>query len=121
MGTYLHGAGTLGWVVWSRVGIPPDFYLPHVDVGPPILHLHASLLHYKSLCLSTLLHLLHISVSPPLLPAWMNVAWLLEPLVVDFHTAQFSDNSGWYLFCSLVVISDVVVQGGKMCLPTPLF
>ena len=42
MGTYLPGAGTLGWVVWSgaRVhrsgGIPPNFYPPHVDVGLPV-------------------------------------------------------------------------------------
>ena len=42
MGTYLPGAGTLGWVVCSGArilgsrGIPPNFYLPHVDVGPPV-------------------------------------------------------------------------------------
>ena len=48
MGIYLLGAGFLAWVVWFGAeipysgGIPPDFYLPHVDVGPPILRFHAS-------------------------------------------------------------------------------
>ena len=41
-GTYLPGIGTLGWVVWSGTGtacshgIPPYFYPPHVNVGPPV-------------------------------------------------------------------------------------
>ena len=40
---------------------------------------------------------LHISLS--LLPIWMNVA-SLNPWFSDLHTFQFSDKSGWYLFCS---------------------
>ena len=42
MGTYLPGTGTVGWVVWCGAGIPcspgipPDFYPPHVNVGPSI-------------------------------------------------------------------------------------
>ena len=50
MGTCLPGGGTWGWVVWSGAritgcwGIPPDFYLPHMNVGLPILlPLHATL------------------------------------------------------------------------------
>ena len=44
-GTYLPGPGTLGCVVWFGAviprswGIPPNFYLPHVNVGPPIPYL----------------------------------------------------------------------------------
>ena len=78
MGTYLPGNGTLGWVVWCGAGIPhsqsipPDFYLPHMGVGPPI----PSLL-----------------TSPPLLPICMNVTSLI-PWLLDFHTPQFSGNSG---------------------------
>ena len=48
MGTYLPGTGTPDWVVWCGTGIPcsrgvpPDFYPPHVDVGPPVPCLHVS-------------------------------------------------------------------------------
>ena len=86
MGTYLSGARTLGWVIWIGAGashshgIPPNFYLPSVGVGPPILHLCASVP-------------LHISVSLPLLPVWMDVASLI-PWLSDFHTAEFSDDFG---------------------------
>ena len=62
---------------------------------------------------------LRLSMSPPLLPIWMNVA-SLNPLWLDSHTARFSDKFGWYLFCSLVVILAVVVHGDKAYLPTPL-
>ena len=40
MGTYLPGTGTLGWGACCRAGtshsldIPPNFYLPQVDMGP---------------------------------------------------------------------------------------
>ena len=121
MGTYLPGTGTLGWVVWSGAGslalrvLLPDFYLPHVDVGAPIFCPCSSLSHSAMLlCTSPALHTsLRISASPPLLPVWMNVA-SLNPCLSDFHTAQFSDYSGWYLFCSLVVIF-VVVWEGEAC------
>ena len=85
MGTYL--PGTLSWVVWSGAGIPrsrgipPNFHPRHMDVR---------LLH------STPLHM-----SLPLLPVWMNVA-SLNPWLSDFHTAWFSNDSEWFLFCSLV-------------------
>ena len=121
MGTYLPGAATLGWVVWSgdgiphSWGIPSDFYPPHVDVGPCVPRLHATLHLHISPPLSASLH---ISVSPPLLPVWMNVA-SLNLWLSDFHTAQSSDNSGWYLFCSVVVIFALGGQGGELCLLTP--
>ena len=48
MGTYLPDAEILGYAVWPGAGItgsqgiPPDFYLPHVSVGLPILHFYIS-------------------------------------------------------------------------------
>ena len=59
MGTYLPGTDTLGWVVWCGAGIPhsqgipPDFYLPHMGVGLPVLCLRA----FIPLCASPCLHL----------------------------------------------------------------
>ena len=96
-------------MVWPGAGIAhsrgvlPDFYPTRVNVGLPIPPpLHAS----QYLCISVL-------------PAvWINVA-SLNPWLSDFHTAQFSDESGRYLFCSLVVIFAVVVHGGKAYLTEP--
>ena len=102
MGTYLCDTGSLGWVVWSGAGIahsqgiPHDFYPPRMNVGQPIP---------LPLCISAS-------------PIWMNVA-ILNLWSSDFHTAHFSDKSGWDLFYSLVVIFAAVVQIGKACLPTP--
>ena len=59
-----------------------------------------------------------LSVTLPLLSIWMNVA-SLNPWLLDFLTAQFSDNSGCYLFWTLLIIISVVVRGGEACLPTP--
>ena len=54
VGIYLPGSGTLGWEVWCGAGIPRStgfpcsrgvpshFYLPHMGVGPPVLHLCVS-------------------------------------------------------------------------------
>ena len=77
MGIYLPGTGTLGYADWSGAGfagsqgILPNFYPPHVNVGPPILPpLHA------------IAHLHHFT----LLPVWVNVA-SLNPWLSDFHTA----------------------------------
>ena len=83
-GIYLSGAGTLGCVVWSGVGIA------HFQDIPPICSIAtaaAAFLHHTT-------HLL-ISVTPPLLPVWMNVS-SLNPWLSDFHTAPFSDGSGCY-------------------------
>ena len=55
-------------------GTCPDFYQPHVNVGlatllPPLPPLHAT----------------RVSVTPPLLLGWVNVA-SLNPWLLDFHT-----------------------------------
>ena len=120
MGAYLPGAGTLGLVVWCRArvpcsqGIPPEFYPPNMGMGPPIPHLCASSR------LSTPLHTSpHLSASLPLLPICLDEYGFLNSFLSDFHTARFSDDSGLYLFCSLVVIFSVIVQGGDPCLPMP--
>ena len=85
-----------------------------------------SLLRYPSQFLSTThdcgtthsATFLHLSASLPLLPVWMNVT-SLNSWLSDFHTARFSDESGWYLCYSLVVIFAVVVHGGEAYLPIP--
>ena len=93
MAVYLPIAGNLGCVVWPGAGmahsqgIPPNFYQPHVNVGPSILlSLHV-----------TLCPLHPGSMTPPLLPIWMNVT-SLNHWLSDFHTAQFSDGSSCYFF-----------------------
>ena len=59
MGTYLPGTGTLSWVVWCGAGIPhlwglpPNFYPPHMGMGPQTQCLHI----FMSLHLSTCLHI----------------------------------------------------------------
>ena len=50
----------------------------------------------------------------------MNVA-SLNSWLSDFHTVQFSDGSGYYLFGDLVVILSMVVQGVEACLSMPPF
>ena len=87
MGTYLPGSGTLAWVVWCGAGS----FVPKVSF---LIFIHHTCVWDHVFC---------ISMSLPLLPIWMNVISLISWLS-DFHTAQFSDNSGWYLFCSRVVI-----------------
>ena len=112
MGIYLSSAGNLSCVVWPGVqitcsqGAPPDFYLPHLNMGLPIPLL-------QPLCATPC-----VCTSLPLLPVWMNVA-SLNAWLSDFHTARFSDSSGCYLFWGLVVILSVVMWGGKSCLRMP--
>ena len=102
IGTYLPGTGTLGWGIWVGLrSLAPEISLP--------IFIHHT---WVWDCLFLL------SVSPPLLPIWMNVTSLI-PWLSDFLIAQFSDSSGWQLFCSLVVIFSVFVQGDKPCLPVP--
>ena len=57
--------------------------------------------------------------SPPPLPIWMNVS-SLSPWSSDFHTIRFSGSSGCF-FCFKCVGVLLVVQGGKVYLPTPPF
>ena len=49
-----------GWTPHSR-GIPPNFYLPHVDVGPPIPHLSLPFHLSVPLCRSLSLHPSYLS------------------------------------------------------------
>ena len=86
--------GTLGYLFWSGAGIahsqdlPPDFYPPCMNVGLPMPIL---------LLLATLWVTLCLFASPLLLPIWTNMA-SLNPWLLSFHTVQFSDSSGCYLF-----------------------
>ena len=75
-GTYLPGTGTLGWEV--RLGL--GFLIPKVSL---LIFIHHVWVRDHPFC---------VSVSPPLLPIWMNVTSI--PWLSDFHTAQFSDISG---------------------------
>ena len=56
--------------------------------------------------------------SLPLLPVWMNVSSLTRWLL-DFYPVRFSVSSGYFLFLKFVVVPLLVVQGGKVHLPTP--
>ena len=57
-------------------------------------------------------------LSLPLLPVWMNVSSLTRWLL-DFYPVRFSVSSGYFLFLKFVVVPLLVVQGGKVHLPTP--
>ena len=92
------------WAGWFGLGLGsltpkvslPFFCLLHVDVGPPVPI-------SMPLCTTLLLHASPpISTSPPLLPIWLNVA-SLNSWFLEFNIAQFSDNCGWYFFCSMAV------------------
>ena len=97
-----YGTGSLGCAVWPGAGIacsqgiPPDFYLPHMNVGLPVPQLPLPLCSTPHLLASV-----PISTTLPLLPAWVNVA-SLNPWLSDFHIIWFSDGSGCYLFWGLV-------------------
>ena len=118
---YLHDTGTLGCVVWPEAGIalskgiPPDFYPPHMNVGLPVPLLLPPLCTIPCLCASP-----PASMTLPILPVWMNVA-SLNPWLLDFNTACFSDSSGCYLFWDIVVILFVIAWEGEACLPIPPF
>ncbi|KAF6088443.1 hypothetical protein HJG60_008268 [Phyllostomus discolor] len=66
MGAYLPDAGILGWAVWTRAGIihsqgvPPNFYLLHMNVGLPV----PTLLFNATPCLLTSPPYLHVSAFP---------------------------------------------------------
>ena len=82
MGIYLPSAGTLSCAVWSGAGIshsqgiPPNFYLPPVSVGPPDLPTAPAPAHHP-----TSLHLsAHLRDSAP--PTHMDECGFFKPLVV---------------------------------------
>ena len=110
MGVYLPDAVTLGCAVWPGAGISysqgisPNFYAPHVNVGPPVpilLPLHATL---------------NLLASPPTLPTQLYECGSPKSLVVGLPYSlifcQF-----WGLFWGFIVILSVVVWGGKVWLP----
>ena len=104
---------SLAWAGISHSqSIPPNFYLPHVKMGPLVSSLLPLCLTW-SLCTSP-----PVSTSLPLLSIWMNVA-SLNLWLWDFHTVWFSVSSGCYLFWGPVVIPSVVVWRGEVCLPMP--
>ena len=113
MRIYLPGTGTLGCVLWPWAQIAHSQVIHHTwKWDCPF--------HCPFLCMPQCISLPpHLSLClHHLLPIWTNVA-SLNPWLLDFHTVQFSDSSGCYLFWGLVVILSVVVQGAGACLPTP--
>ena len=112
MGTYLTGTGTLGWAVWYGARIPslPRYRSQFLSIthGCGTTHSASASLH-----LST-----RLPIFPT--PTHLDECDLFNSLVVRF---SYRSIFWWFrviiFFCSLVVIFAVVVQGGKMCLPTP--
>ena len=88
---------------------PPNFYSPHMNVGPLILPL--------PLC-ATLCPLHPDCPSLPLLPIWMNVSSLI-PWLSDFHTVRFCGSSGYFFVFKFVIL--LVVWESKVYLPRPPF
>ena len=82
MVTYHPGTRTLGWGAWCGPGtlcsldISPDFYPPHVNVGPAVL-----CLSYQSQC-----------------------SFFFNSVFLGLPFSSISDGSEWWLFHSLVVI-----------------
>ena len=79
-------------VGWSGLGLgslAPEVPLP--------VFIHHMWTWGHAFHISTPLH--SFSISLPLVLAWVNVT-SLNPWLSDFHTAWFSDDSQWYLFCS---------------------
>ena len=93
---YLPGTGTLGSVVrpvavtTHSQGIPPDFYPPHVNVGPPIPPAATTSSPPPHHVLSA-----PIPISAP--PTLLDEYGFFKSLVVGFHTVQFSGSSGYFL------------------------
>ena len=82
---------------------PQLFFLVylHKNVGPPPPPAIVSLTWPSSHCLAT--SPLHLGCpSLPILPVWMNVS-SLTPLLLDFHTVQFSGSLGCFLFLNLLL------------------
>ena len=91
--------GTLG----CEVCLAPQLFLPvypNTNVGPPALPLCPG-------CLSL-----------PLLLVWMNVS-SLTPWLSDFHTVQFSDSSGCFLFLNLLLSFFWLCEEAKCIYPMP--
>ena len=120
----LPGSGTLGCTVWPRAvmacspDVPPSFYLPHMNMGPPVLlatTAAASLLLPHSILSALAPHLHLISTLPPHLDEYFFFKSWVVRLPHSLIFWQF-----WlYFVLRLVVILRVVVRGGEVCVPMP--
>ena len=97
MRLYLPGTGTLGCEVWPgaemtrSLGVPPGFYLPHMNVGPPILgHRH----HHTVSSLPWL----PVSAPPTVLDDYFFFKSLVVRLAYSLIFWQF-----WLFFCFDVI------------------
>ena len=88
----LGGCGVGLGVLTPEISLP-NFYPPHVDVGPAY------------------------SMSPPP-PTSLDRCSFFNSVVVRLPFNSISDSSEWWLFYNLVVIL-MIVQRGKPCLPMP--
>ena len=102
----------------SSQGIPPNFFPPHTNVGPPILLPQLPPLHITlhALCSDSL-------SSPPLLPIPLDEYGFFKSLAIglpcSFIFCQFWVFYFIFIFLRLVVILLVVVRGGEACPPKP--
>ena len=106
------GARTMGCAFWPGVGIthsqgiPHHFYPAHMNAGPTV-PLLLPFCPIPPIC--------PISETLPFLPIWMDMA-SLNPWLLDFHTAWFSDSFGC-CFWDLVLILSIVEWAGEESLP----
>ena len=111
-GFFLFSAETLGYavcpvaVITGSQGFPPNFYPPHLYVGPPtplpLPPLHATL------C---------VLISVP--PNHLDDCGLFKSLVVGLSYSLIFWQFSLLFNLRLFVIIFVVVRGGEVCLPTP--
>ena len=116
MRAYLPSAGTLGCTIWpgARIahsqGISPDFYPPHVNVGPSILLQPLHLPFHAT----TPLHLF-LWLHPSYLSGWMCFLQILGCQT----SIQLNFLSVLVIICfwDLIVILSMVARIGEACLP----
>ena len=90
------------WVIWSVLLPSCSSWFICMQMWDCLLHqpLPHPLLSYS--CRPAVCPLQPGCSSLPLLPVWMNVSSLI-PLLLDFHTVQFSGSSGYILFLNLLL------------------
>ena len=107
-------------ILCCTVYLAPQLFLLaylHTNVGPP--RSASSLSAFQSSNCHLAMGLLHpLCPSPPFLPIWMNVS-SLTPWLSDFHTVQFSDVSGRFLFLNFLLSFFWLCEEAKCYLPTP--
>ena len=116
MGTYLLGAGTLGWVVWTGAGISPSevFLLLFPTIrgyGTSWSCLYTSLHHSVSPCLSIPLC---ISSSP----TGLDECGFFKTLVIGLSDSSILCQFWVKFVCSLVLFFAIVVCGSEACSPS---